>query len=40
MHEGCPWLNGVVERFNRTLTEELLKHIIPISVQHLNRLLK
>ena len=25
---SCPWLNGVVERFNRTLTEELLNHII------------
>jgi len=22
---GCPWQNGVVERYNRTLTEELLK---------------
>jgi putative transposase len=37
---GCPWQNGVVERFNRTLTEELLNHIIPISAQHINRLLK
>lgn len=37
---GCPWQNGVVERFNRTLTEELLDHVIPISAQHLNRLLK
>jgi transposase InsO family protein len=37
---GCPWQNGVVERFNRTLTEELLNHIIPISALHINRLLK
>ncbi|TCO69869.1 integrase core domain-containing protein [Chromatocurvus halotolerans] len=36
----CPWQNGVVERFNRTLTEELLNHIIPISDTHLNRLLR
>ena len=34
---GCPWLNGIVERFNRTLTEELLNHVIPISPEHLNR---
>jgi len=37
---GCPWQNGVVERFNRTLTAELLNHIIPISAQHINRMLK
>ena len=37
---GCPWQNGVVERFNRTLTEELLNYIIPISALHINRLLK
>ncbi len=36
----CPWQNGAVERFNRTLTEELLNHIIPLGEQHLNRLLK
>ncbi len=35
----CPWQNGAVERFNRTLTEELLNHIIPLGEQHLNRLL-
>lgn len=35
----CPWQNGTVERFNRTLTEELLDHIIPLSDVHLNRLL-
>lgn len=35
----CPWQNGTIERFNRTLKEELLAHIIPISDSHLNRLL-
>lgn len=34
-----PWQNGTIERFNRTLKEELLAHIIPISDGHLNRLL-
>lgn len=37
---GCPWQNAVVERFNRTLTEELLGHIIPVSATHINQLLK
>jgi transposase InsO family protein len=37
---GCPWLNGIVERFNRTLTEELLNHVIPLGALHINRLLK
>jgi transposase InsO family protein len=37
---GCPWLNGIVERFNRTLTEELLNHVIPLGALHTNRLLK
>ena len=37
---GCPKQNGVVERLNRTLTEELLDHIIPLGAQHINRLLK
>lgn len=37
---GCPWLNGIVERFNRTLTEELLNHVIPLGAPHINRLLK
>jgi transposase InsO family protein len=37
---GCPWQNGVVERYNRTLTEELLNHIISIPAQYINRLLK
>ena len=27
------------ERFNRTLTEELLDHVIPLNEKHLNRLL-
>ncbi len=35
----CPWQNGSIDRFNRTLKEELLAHIIPISDSHLNRLL-
>ena len=37
---GCPWQNGIVERFNRTLTEELLNHVIPVGTQHINLLLK
>lgn len=36
---GCPQQNGTVERFNRTLTDELLNHVIPLSDLHLNRLL-
>jgi putative transposase len=36
---GCPQQNGTVERFNRTLTEELLDHIIPINEKHVNGLL-
>ena len=32
----CPQQNGIVERFNRTLTEELLDHIVPLSAKHLN----
>ena len=36
---GCPKQNGTVERFNRTLTEELLDHVIPLSEKHLNGLL-
>ena len=35
-----PWQNGIVERFNRTLTEELLNHIIPLNEWHLNDLLQ
>jgi putative transposase len=34
-----PWQNGVVERFNRTLDDDLLGHIIPMGEKHLNRLL-
>jgi hypothetical protein len=38
---GCPWLNGIVERFNRTLTEELLNHVIPHGAAlHISRLLR
>ena len=36
---GCPRQNGTVERFNRTLTEELLDHVVPLDETHLNRLL-
>lgn len=36
---GCPQQNGTIERFNRTLTEELLDHVIPINEKHLNGLL-
>jgi len=36
---GCPQQNGTVERFNRTLTEELLDHVIPLNEKHLNGLL-
>lgn len=35
-----PWQNGVVERFNGTVRRELLDHIIPLSEDHLDRLLK
>lgn len=35
----CPWQNAVVERFNRTMTEELLDYVIPFNEQHMNRLL-
>lgn len=36
----CPQQNGIIERFNRTLTDELLSAVIPINEQHLNRLLR
>ncbi len=36
----CPWQNGVVERFNCLLQEELLDYVIPYGENHLNRLLK
>lgn len=35
----CPWQNGVIERFNRTLKDELLAHVVPLGDRHLNRLL-
>jgi transposase InsO family protein len=35
----CPWQNGVVERFHRTLDDELLKYVQPINACHLNKLL-
>ena len=36
----CPWQNAVVERFHRTLNEELLRYVQPVHDRHLNRLLK
>ena len=35
----CPWQNAVVERFHRTLNEELLCYVQPFNDRHLNRLL-
>ena len=35
----CPWQNGIVERYIRTLQEDLLDYIIPLGETHLNRLL-
>lgn len=35
----CPWQNAVVERFHRTLQDELLRDVQPIHDRHLNRLL-
>lgn len=35
----CPWQNAVVERFHRTLNEELLRYVQPLNDRHLNRLL-
>jgi transposase InsO family protein len=36
----CPWQNGVVERFNCMLQEELLDYVIPYGDTHLNGLLE
>lgn len=36
----CPWQNAVVERFNRTLYDELLRYVQPLNPHHLNRLLR
>ena len=35
----CPWQNAVVERFHRTLDDDLLRYVQPINDRHLNRLL-
>lgn len=35
----CPWQNAVVERFHRTLDDELLRYVQPLNERHLNRLL-
>lgn len=37
---SCLSQNEVVKRYSRALTEELLNHIIPLSAQHIKRLLK
>jgi len=36
----CPWQNAIVERFHRTLNEELLRYVQPCNDRHLNRLLR
>lgn len=36
----CPWQNAVVERFNGTLSRELLRYVQPLNDRHLNRLLR
>jgi hypothetical protein len=36
----CPWQNGVVERYNCMLQEELLDYVIPYGDTHLNGLLE
>lgn len=35
----CPWQNAVIERFHRTLSDELLRYVQPLNDRHLNRLL-
>ncbi|MCG5531795.1 transposase, partial [Halorhodospira halochloris] len=35
----CPWQNPHAERFIRTLQEELLDYIVPLSEKQVNRLL-
>lgn len=37
---SCLSQNEVVKRYSRALVEELLNHIIPLSAQHIKRLLK
>jgi putative transposase len=36
---GCPWQNGVAERWVGSCRRELLDHVIAISPSHLKRLL-
>jgi putative transposase len=36
---GCPWQNGVTERWVGSCRRELLDHVIPINSSHLKRLL-
>jgi putative transposase len=33
-----PWQNGIAERFVRTIREDLTNHVIPLSVNHLQKL--
>ena len=35
----CPWQNGIVEHFHRTLNEDPLRYVQPLNERHLNRLL-
>ena len=37
---GCPWLNGVAERWVKTVRTELVDRIIPLNEDHLLRLLR
>ena len=36
---GCPWQNGVAERWVGNCRRELLDHVIAINESHLKRLL-
>lgn len=38
--KGCPWMNGIAERFVRTIRAELTDHIIPVNELHLMRLVR
>jgi putative transposase len=36
---GCPWQNGIAERWIGSCRRELLDHVIPLNERHLKRLL-